>query len=417
MIKKDFGSFNCPFYEQGFDNGVQLYFLPKNSKQSSAFIYVGKGANQLDKTFKAPFGCGYLLNKMILDKETKDQLLKQHILAAGEFDYSYSGFSLTCLNDSDIYKGIRIILDRISEPFYNEEYLDKVKKEVAIELDKMSSDDLLTTQKQALNNLYFNAPFKDGFIPSIDQQNLIHSSILRKYQEKYFTSDKIVLFISSNENSNDVLDKIVQFKYPKKKSESYPLISYDEDYSRVRVENENIHTDRDDSYLSFAIKFVKRQTIYEAYSDVMFQIYELLPDILFEDNVNFLNGLLQKGGKLIDCKLLQGSEESSLIISIQCKNSNACASYMVDYLNKLDKNIDSSTIKKAQQIYYAKSMQQLSSPYLAVKKFASVYPNHIPATSLLTSTVNLKASVIKKFLADLKTFRRSGVFISRSVSL
>ncbi len=411
MIKSDYGHVFCPFYEQKFDNGLKLIFIPSKNQVRGAGVYIAQGGFkrdlQIDKS-KIPFGTPYVLEKVLARDEVKDNFLKKGVVLKSHTDFSYTIFSVYTLGD--VFEPFRELLKSLVPSSFSEEDIEKVKK--TIKADPLT--DLTYSAKKTVDNLFFSSPIKYGIIPSEADLTSIHYSALKKYLQKYYTPANITLFIIGDYTNDAVLKGVESLKllgntYPDSKEGKY-----EENYTAVKESyEEEEREDIDASILTLGVKFFSREQIYQKYGQLMFYVYEVFMDIYFRKNPEFLKNLEEFSCELINCEFKQGGEDSYLLLQFRSEKGVALKTYLTNYFTHLNKKLSHSVFSSIIENYYAKSLGTLVSPSDLFFNFASAYANNMPYTGLIAATSKMNYKSFKNFTADFMTFPRSIFYLKK----
>lgn len=413
MIKSDFGHLNCPYYTTKIKDDVDVFYIPRNSKIKTATVYISKGGlKSTSKEDKTVSGTAYLTMKYLSSNEKKADLSKEGISLSTRFDHSFTCFDLESIS-GDIFKALDMILSDISLPNISEEKLNTVRIQAKEDLKAIYEDGIYQSQTGVLDNLYFKSPIKEGLYPSLEDLDRIHASTIKKFMDKYYKRDRITIFLSGDISADDLRTSLPLLHLPKSALYKDVISAIDEDYQRVNRDEKIVKADVKNNVMTYGIKFPSREMIYNSYSDDMFYIYELLTDVLFVKKDTFKDGLYKMNCSLIECKLLQAGEDTSLLISLNCQDESLASSFVTGYIDKLSKRVSKDLFKKVRDEYFAGCNRSLSSPKETITSFTSVHPNHITYTALVSKTMHLSYKTFIKFLDDLKTFKKSYYFITR----
>ena len=408
MIKNDLGHMGCPFYEQKLANGLNVIFIPRKSQLKSALIYVGQGGFSHDEEInssKIPFGSAYFLEKMIMSEKTKDELKEMAVIGDSTLDYSSTCFTLDTLGD--VFKALKVVLDKICSFDFNEMDVEEFKKENASLFFNRSHNPFILTKMTCVENLFSESPIKLGFIPNEEQAKVIHASALKKFQTKYYSASHMTLIISGDFRPGEVIDQVSKLRVPSFTTTYNKKLEYQEDYSQVAHFNRTLHLPYPYDVMSLGIKLPKREKVYEDYGVLSFSMYELLLPLLFTSNNNFLNGLRGINGDLLEAKLLQGDEDAFILLTMKCSDKNRLGIFLTDYLSALEKRYSREDLSRVSNNYYCTALKYLAVPKTAVSNFAAAYSNNIPYTSMVDSISKMKYSTMKEFTSAISTLPKA----------
>lgn len=414
MLKHDYGHMGCPFYEEKLENGITLVFIPTKSDLKSACIYIGQGGFLHSKEIsssKIPFGTAYYLMNMIHSPSLKEEFEKENVLSYSDLDYSYVRYFVNTLGD--IYSPIERLLKRINVASYTEKDIDEFKEKEKTSLKGKSKDPIYLSKMTTLQGLYLNSPIKYGYLPSSEDGVRIHATSLKKYQDTYYVSNNIVIFVSSNDDVNTVKEKIQSIKMLSKGQMKETPFEYEEPYKEVACEYKRISTQNKHSYLTYGVKFPARAIIYDAYGEMTFLNYEVLIPSIVTENEEFLSNLISLRAELVDASLKEGGEDTVLLLTFRTEDEVSIINFLTDYFSKLDKKVTGSLLNKIEENVYINAIKDLAVPSKAVELFSRTYANHIPYTSLISRVVHLNYNSYRRFLEEFKAFKKAVCFAKR----
>lgn len=413
MIKTEYGRFDAPFYQQKLENGLNVIFLPRNCKLKTAVLYLPSGAYRHEEyinNVKTPFSSAYVLEHLVLNERRKNKFLEMKTLATSKLEYSYTLFKLETLND--IFTPLQELLNIFLKEDFKEEEIEELKKENKDYLLEIEKNPTIEVEKGLLDNLYVSSMIKKGIYPSYSDVNLIHCSTIKNYIKKYTQANEMTIFISGDLNVEEVSKKIEELKVPQTSLIKVKEIKNEEVYDRVnKPYSEKSVESLDSNYLSFGIKFAKRQELYEAFGQLLFEFYEILIPSLFTENITFLEGLSNVQARLIDAKLEQAGEDTCIILTFKTMGSNDLIKFLTEYTSKLEKRISSKEFKNYLDNYYAKNLEKLSLSNTALDEFSRIYANNLAYTGLIASILKMSFNTYRNFLSKIDHFPKAAYYL------
>jgi len=410
MIRSDLGHLNCPFYEEKLDNGLRILLYPRKTKETSAVIYINQGGYPHDEEInssKMPFGVAYLLEKMVMSDKTVDQLLQASTIGRSHTDFSYTLFQLDTLGD--VFAPLKIVMDKIANIDFTEADVDEFKRQYLVAKDE---NPFTPSIKGLLNNMYFNSPIRNGYQPTYEESVLIHASAMKKFLLRYYIAKEMTIMVSGDMTPSQFKEGLSKLRIPGNITTYNKELKFEEDYSKVKDTYSTGRFEVRESTLSFGIKLPKREKLYENYGQLLFDIYEVVLPILYSENPEFLTGVRSTDSYLDGCSLIQGGEDTSIILTFKTKSSpNALVTFLTDYHADLTKHLNRDRFSDYVKFYYADSIRLLSSPKKALLCFAKAYANSVPYTAIVGQVSKLSFSNFKTFLKELSTYPRSAFFI------
>ena len=414
MVKCDYGHLKCPFYHDRLENGIDVYSIPRDSDIKSAVVYLSKGgvnqASQVQGT-KIPHGAMYVLAASLLDEELTSFFAFHNVKISLDIDYSYTMFKLTTLGD-DLFLCLKKLMEKIASPSLTEEKLEKQKQEILLTIQE--HDTPLERSKDALlDALYLASPIQESIYPTKEELNLIHASTLRKIQECYYTSRYITLFFSLPDDPRNVLVEANRLKCAKEIPLKEEPRKGEEKYDVVNEEYAEIESGINRSLLTYGFKFPSRKTIYEAYGESAFFLYELFADTAFLKNPIFLDAIADQKADLVKAEFKQGGEDAYFYLTFFTEEPEALVEFMGKFLARINNHVDKKRFNQLKEEYLASVFEKLGSPVSALEAFATSFPNHIAYTSLAAHASRVSFSAIKHFLGDFREFRRACCFAKK----
>ena len=415
MIKTEYGHFSAPFFQEKFDNGLNVLFFPRKSKLNCAYLYLPCGSFPHEEQIegvKTPYGSAYLLQHLVLTEARKKEFMSLGTLATSSLDYSYTLFRLSSFGD--IFPSVSKLLDVFLKQDFKEEEIEAFKKENQESLLSLENDPLYLTSRGLLENLYETSPIRMGIQPLFKDVNVIHRSALRNHVLKYTAIDKMTLFLGGNMEVKEVEEKVSALKVNRTGSLLCKPIVYQEMYDRVKCPYTEKHVRGIDSdYLSFGIKFAKRQQLYESFGQLLFEFYEILIPALFTENQEFLKGLVEVGARLVDSKIHEAGEDGCLILTFRCKGSTSLVKFLTDYVSKLERRLTAKDFKAVVNDYYAKGLVSLSLPNTALDEFSRIYADNLSYTGILNALPKMGFNTFRNFLSKMDHFPKAAFFLGK----
>ena len=412
MIKRDIGHLGCPFFEQKLDNGLNILFMPRNSRQKSALIYVNTGSfphDEIINSTKMPFGCAYFLEKMIMSNKTIEELAKLHTVGKSHIDYSYTCYELSSLDD--IFPSIQLVLNKITHLDYTEKDIDEFKTNNRVKFLARENNPLNIIEKTALENLYFESPISKGIYPTFNESISIHASTLNRFQSRYYQSSSMTIMVSGDYSLKEANEKLLSLKVPKQLTTYSREIKYSENYDKAREQYTELRPANDGNYLCFGIKLPQRKKLFEAFGELTFAFYEILDEALFRGNRFFKEGIKNCDADLLSYKIEQGGEDAYILLDFHCLNSATLINFLFSYFTRPEINIDHSILKSAIARYEAIALRNLSVPSTSLDGFAKALANNLLYPSLVNNVKTIKYKAFIDFIAMFTTFPKTTVFL------
>ena len=327
-------------------NKLQIFFIEtKDSNISSATMYVGVGNIDNPKDID---GMAHYLEHMLFmgsDKYQGGTYFQNQVANKGGMTNAYTTDNHTQYFFSaseDFIDLLKIFSRFFIKPLFDVKYVEKEVSAVDSEHKKnIGSDGWRTTN---LSNLFFidgiNDRFSTGTKESLlgdavnSDPNILRDRLIQFY-ETYYSSDKMILFISCKSINKKLVD-IISHMF-----ESVPLrtLTHNDDTARVRMTDKcyeliKIKTINESNYL--VIKWLIDES--NRYTDnICNTSYDIVTHILGHEGRGSLYEILAKTGMIIDLSAgVESSFERNCMFSIQVKLTQNGYDNMEDILYIID---------------------------------------------------------------------------------
>lgn len=410
MIKHDYGKLSSPFYEEKLKSGLNVIFIPKESKIHGAILYIPQGYYLHDETIansKISYGCPYLLKEMILNDETKRKIEEKGCKVTSICKHSYTYYKFESL--SSITDSINILLDRIRNLEISDDEVEKYKK---IIISNIKESDVDIAKDNTLKNMFFNSPMKKGTRVKASDLKKIHLSEMKKFLYKYYSLKSMTLFISGNYTNKIVANSIKDLRFP-----VFPIVrstelKFEEDYSSVVEKRDVIYLKDTRNILTLGIKLDERKKLFEKFGELTFIFYEIVKDMIVE-NENFKKMLKESHSKLLDFDIIEGYEDTAFLLTFETEKFASLSNNLSTFLSSIEKNISTSFYTYIKNNYHYKCKKDLASPSLLLDDFARVYADNLPFTYVVRGVNNLSKADFNKMLSSLLSYPRSVTYLQK----
>lgn len=410
MIKNDYGKLNTPIYEEKQKSGLNVILIPKDSTLNTAILYIPQGFYLHDEEInnsKISFGCPFLLKEMILNDETKKRIEEEGCKVQAVCKHSYTYYKFESL--SKLTASINILLNRIRNLQLSDDEVERYKK---IIMSKSVYDDVLLAKDNVLKNLFINSPMKKGSEIKNSDLVKIHLTEMKKFLYKYYSIKSMTLFVSGNYTPTVVINDIRRLEFPLFPITSSKELKFNEDYSNVCEKRDVLYLDKTSNILSLGIKFLSRKELFEKYGELIFAFYEIVKNIIVE-NDKFKTMLRETDSKLLDFDIIEGYEDTSLIMTFSCVKFASLSNRLSDFLSTLEKSISLKFYNKIRKDYVNRAKNILANPSLLIDNFARLYADNLPYTYIVKKVSLLAKTDFIKILSGILSYPRSVTYLQQ----
>lgn len=410
MIKNDYGHLNTPFYQQKENTGVNLIFIPKKSEEKSGVLYIPQGFylhdNEINKT-KINFGCPFLLQEMILDEKTREEINKEGKIES-ETTFSYTIYKIT--TKGDLIKLFNILLERIRNLSLTDEIVESYKKKLILEYKE---DPLSISKEKTIENMFFSSPMTNGTHCKGKDINKIHLTEMKKFLFRYYSLKSLTFIASYDADPSSFLEDCKKIHFPIFPETKSVEKKFEENYSEVK-EKRDIIICRDslDNILTFGIKLDERKNLFEKFGELIFIFYEIVLDYLKEDE-EFKKMLSDTNSSLLSMDLKEGYEDTFILMSFKCEKFSTLSNALSNHLSSIIKKKNRKYFKMIKENYMKKAEEILSDPDRLVYEFARVYADNLPYTYVVDKVRKFSYSDFLRILETILSYPRCVTYMKK----
>ncbi len=348
-------------FQMVLENGLKVIVAPMTkAKEVTLGVSVGKGLFLSETRIgnqEIFLGTASYLQEIIMKYHAKeaDVLFSNEVKNTSSIKESYTNYSFTV--------GHKNYLDYITP------LLTLVDKFVVTndEVENFKSDYLAYSEKenaeinyQVRKNLYNDSPLKKDLFGNISSIKNIHLVSLRKFFNEYYDPSYLTLVITGNVKAEDIEKQVLNYLYtPHVKHEEIKVSKYFEDYLSVPCA-EDKSSSKD---LTVAIKFNKREDLFNANGDKIFALYETLPNVLFSTNNKSFVKNVPSVEKIVKSEFVEGGEDAFLMVSFKTNDKEASKNEIEKYLSHPSKIISFFNINALKsEVLQAKKDRYVNNP-------------------------------------------------------
>lgn len=424
MEKALFRRVGVQVFQDTAKNGIDFVVCPIHETHQKTFAVVfGKGGECVDETItgtKIPAGTAHFLEHRMFQTPEGDGL--SILTDMGCDANAYTDSSATCYYFStygDYKKPFKFLLDMCTN-FYMSEADVARETEIILRERERGFDNPAQVFDEALRKaMYWHAPIKDDIIGTEESIRSVHVSTLRKFYKAYYSTDNMTV-IALGDVDPDEFEKFVNSYKPSNHFQPLEAVKapqIPEDRTRVRRSHVDVPSPNGNSYLGLGVKFPDRKSLFDKYGDLVFALYELLPDLLFSPILEPIDNLLKKGLMISTAQghIEESGEDAYFSILIPTNAPKKLAS-------ELDKHLDNpiaaitpfgGEYKAIKLGYLADAVMTASNPSELMDEMVDSYENHLAWPAVAGQAAIMKSKDAFTFLKDFSSWPRVWVRLTK----
>ena len=326
--------FDRTSYQMGLDNGFKVIVAPTKSDKVTLGINVGKGTylvdgskigNQLIYRGTASFLQYCLINKHAKEAEP---LFGEGIKNVSKTFESYTTFAFETTSDKYLSL-IEPLISLVNDFKLENDGVEALKKGY-LELALSEGKKEYQLQRKAL---FVNSPLKDNLYGDEQSVKHIHLNSLKKFFNEFYSLDNLTLVVCGNVNQADIeaLVRAYNFNGPIAKREELTAPIMSENYAKL---NEmRVIKNEDPNSVRLAVKFEKREPLYNEFGGYIFSLYYLMGDIFFSEQNSKFVSICKNFAGINDIKVYEASEETYLSVDFKVQDKGAFLVELEKYLS------------------------------------------------------------------------------------
>lgn len=207
-------------YYKKLDNGLDVYLYSKENCTNNYVTFTTKFGSIYNefvpisetKMKKVPHGVAHFLeHKVFVQKEGPQP--EEFFARSGAICNAYTTFKNTTYlfsGPENLKENINFLLDYVQSPYFTEENVESEKGIITQEIHMCDDNPTDVMYEYIRKNSFFNNPFKDSIIGTVDDINKITEKILFTCYNTFYHPDNMFLVVTGNFNEEEILDSIIK---------------------------------------------------------------------------------------------------------------------------------------------------------------------------------------------------------------
>ncbi|SJZ61734.1 Predicted Zn-dependent peptidase [Pilibacter termitis] len=214
MESKSYKKINEVLFVEKFENGLQVYFLPKRDFHKVYAVFT-TNYGSIDNEFvpltstemeRVPDGIAHFLEHKLFEKEDGDVFQKFSMQGASSNAFTtFSKTSYLFHATSNVYENLKLLLDFVQTPYFTKESVDKEKGIIAQEIQMYQDDANWRLFFGLLQNLYPETSISIDIAGTVASIQEITADDLYKCYETFYHPSNMTLFVVGNFDENEML--------------------------------------------------------------------------------------------------------------------------------------------------------------------------------------------------------------------
>lgn len=424
MEKAVFRRLGTTVYQDKTQAGLNCVFVPVENTHKKIFaIIVSKGGSpdvaSIDGT-KIPAGAAHFLEHRLFQTEKGDAMFMFSRMGCDSNAFTTS--SSTCFFFStygDYVEPLNLLVEMCTS-FYMSE--DDVKRESEIiQRERQTTLDYpVRTALEAVEDaLYFESPIKEEIIGTPNSIRSTHVSALKKFFQAFYGLDNMSLLCIGDIDPDECFAQAQKLKLynhfaaPKE----IKLKEFKEDRTKVKKPFSEVVSPDGQTYLALGVKFPDRHSLYDKYGDLLFALYELLPDFVSSSIIEPLEKLKDSGLiiSVSDAFIEQSGEDAFLSALYTTNAPQKLKEKLEDYLSDIPRHLSllGSEIKALKLSSFADSIVTAGDPDSLLEEMVDSYENHLAWPAVAGRAATLTTKDVLNFLKDFSSWPRAYVALKK----
>ena len=207
-------------YYKKLDNRLDVYLYSKENCTNNYVTFTTKFGSIYNefvpisetKMKKVPHGVAHFLeHKVFVQKEGPQP--EEFFARSGAICNAYTTFKNTTYlfsGPENLKENINFLLDYVQSPYFTEENVESEKGIITQEIHMCDDNPTDVMYEYIRKNSFFNNPFKDSIIGTVDDINKITEKILFTCYNTFYHPDNMFLVVTGNFNEEEILDSIIK---------------------------------------------------------------------------------------------------------------------------------------------------------------------------------------------------------------
>ena len=207
-------------YIEELENGLKVIIIPKKETNKKYVIW-GTNFGSIDNRFIVPGtneevfvpdGVAHFLEHKMFEQQSGtnslDTLMALGLEANAYTTNDHTAYLFECSEDECFYKGLDELMDYVQSPYYTDENVEKEKGIIGQEIMMYDDDPGFQLYLNTLKCLYSVFPIRIGIAGSIESIGKITPDVLYKCYNTFYNPSNMVLVLSGNFDSEQILNEI-----------------------------------------------------------------------------------------------------------------------------------------------------------------------------------------------------------------
>lgn len=418
MEKAQYRRVGATVYQGRTARGLRYALCPiKGAKQTSFGIVFAKGGlpdeESIDGT-KVPLGTAHFLEHRMFQLEDGDAGEMFAALGASSNAVTTTSSTTYYFTTAGSWREPLELLARMCTSFYmTEQDVDREREIILRERERLLDEPSCAFSNRILEALYFYAPIREDIIGTPESLASVHASTLRKFFRRHYSLANMIVIGCGDFDPVEVaaaLEKLRLYNgfqvldaLPRKLSEEPREMVYEPE---VEIPSPDGQT-----YLGVGIKFPAREDLYTKYGDMLFAMYEILPDLVFSPALQPIDRM-RKEGLLIysaGASIEQAGEETCLTALFETNSPSRMKNQLERHLDNIPAGltITGGELRKIELAYLGRASTEAFNPEELLFDMVDAFENHIVWPALASRAVTLKSRDVLSFLKSVSEWPRS----------
>ena len=206
-------------YYEKLENGLDIYLYNKEGCTNNYVTFTTKFGSiynefipcDSDKMIKVPHGVAHFLEHKVFVQEEGAQP-EEFFANSGALCNAYTTFKNTTYlfsGPNKLKENINFLLDYVQKPYFTEENVNSEKGIITQEIHMCNDDPTDVLYEHIRRNTFYENPFKDSIIGTINDINKITPQILFKCYNTFYHPENMFLVVTGNFNEKEILNVII----------------------------------------------------------------------------------------------------------------------------------------------------------------------------------------------------------------
>ena len=420
MEKAVFRRIGCTIYQGSTSHGLKYIICPvKGCKKVTCGIIVNKGGTPDEESIdgtRIPAGTAHFLEHRLFQMEEGDGgdiLASLGCYSNAVTDTSSTTYYFSSTSDGKWEEGLEVLAKMCTTFYMSDDDVDRERQIILRERERTLDDPSRVMMDTLLRAMYFNSPIKEEIIGTPESLSSIHTSALRKFFRRHYTIRNMVLVALGDLDPVKTAAKIEKLKLYNGFSalDALPLKRPDEDRTRVKDAEAEAQSPDGQTYLGVGIKFPSREALYTKYGDLLFALYEILPNLVFSSILKPIDKA-RKEGLIIFSEpafIEQSGEDACLLAMFETNAPRKLKAALEKHLTNPCAAISLSgkELRATKLAYLGEASQIIENPESLLEEMISGYENHVAWPALASRAVTIGSRDALNLLKELGSWPRS----------